>query len=437
VPNGGPGGDYAHLRAQLQPESGRCWDTTQSNGSFTNCLKNFRTGNLLRSIATASSPDDGPRVHSKWDNSKYQFIGRSFGVGAPPGLTDREIGEVQYVQRYTYNEIGFFADTKCIYNESSALSIALYDTGTKAGFPSIYWAYGALPNSNWSEIMQHPYPPNQLYPAGMDYYVQSAFGSDGSIVSTFNRGPINDDTRWMFGMAAGGGYPQLDKIQCEITFEPSLFRVEVSPANTTIEVSRIEGVQVEDPDPTTNLRKVAADSYQLSYITTSLYTSTVGDSFTENIRNLQARRSVFNTSSSAYKEVVLDAIADSVTSVMDDTLVALGSAALTFSNATQSSSAAARVAAVQIGSKTFIWLVVAINVLGSVGIVVSCVMLYKADIPTFEYSDIGCVAMGLRHGLAVLDEDGVKVGGEQPWDGHPGHRHTGRLAMRLQTHRVR
>ncbi|KAJ4368544.1 40S ribosomal protein S21 [Didymella sp. IMI 355093] len=255
-----------------------------------------------------------PRVHSKWDNSRYQFVGRSFGVGASPGLTDREIGELQYVQRYTYNEIGFFADTKCIYNESSALSIALYDTGTKAGFPSIYWAYGALPNSNWSEIMQHPYPPNQLYPAGMDYYVQSAFGGDGSIVSTFNRGPINDDTRWMFGMAAGGGYPQLDKIQCQITFEPSLFRVEVSPVNTTIEVSRIEGVQVEDPDPTTNLRKVAADSYQLSYITTSLYTSTVGDSFMENVRNLQARRSVFNTSSSAYKEVVLDAIADSVTS---------------------------------------------------------------------------------------------------------------------------
>ena len=340
------------------------------------------------------------------------------------------------MQLYTYNETGYFTDTKCIYNESSALNILLYDTGNHVGFPSIYWAYGALPNSNWSEIMQHPYPPNQLYPAGMDYYVQSAFGGDDSIVSTFNRGPVNDDTRWMFGMTAGGGYPQLDRVQCEITFEPSLYRVNVSPSNATIEVSRIENVLVDDPDPTTNLRKVATNSYQLSYITTSLYTSTVGDSFTENIRNLQANRSVFDTDSPAYKAVVLDAIADSVTTVMDDSLVALGSAALTFSNATRSANVIARVAAVQIGSRTFIWLTVAINMLGCVAVAVGYLLLCKADIPTFEYSDIGCVAVGLRQGIAVLDEDGADVGGELSWDGHPGNRETARLAMRLQTQKL-
>lgn len=111
-------------------------------------------------------------------------------------------------------------------------------------------------------------------------------------------------------MAAGGDYPKLDKVQCEITFEPSLFRVSVSPVHATNEVSRIEEVPVDDPGPTMNMRKVDAKNYQLSYITTSLYTSTVGNSFRKNIRSLRANRSVFNTSSPAYEAVILDAVAD-------------------------------------------------------------------------------------------------------------------------------
>jgi hypothetical protein len=121
---------------------------------------------------------------------------------------------------------------------------------------------------------------------------------------------------------------------------------------------------------------------------------------------------------------------------MDDSLVALGSAALTFSNATRSANVDARVAAVQISSRTFIWLTGAINMLGCVGVAVGYVVLCKANIPTFEYSDIGCVALGLRQSIAVLDENGADVGGERPWNGHPGNCQTARLAMRLQMQKL-
>ena len=437
VPSGGSSNDYAHLQPDLfltQPVGDECWNVTQSNGTFSNCLKSLQTGNLLRSVATASPPDDRPRVHSKWDNTRYQFIGRSFGVGAATGLTDREISEIQYVQQYTYNETGFSTETTCIYNESSAMQLIYYDTPIEPMFPTMYEACGALPNSNWSQIMQYQNYSRGYCFDGMDFYAQSAFGPRDKIVSTFNRWPINNDTRWTFGMIAGGSYQQLNNTQCETTFEPSLFQVDVSTLNATIKVSRIENIRVEDPDPLMKLRLVASDSYGLSLIMTSLYTSTVGDSFMENIRNLQTNRSVLaDTSSSAYTTVVLDAIADSITSIMDDALVALGSAALIFANATQTVAATAKVSAVRIGSKMFIWLVVVINVLGSVGVAVSYFVLCKADIPTFEYGDIGCVAVGLRQGIAVLVEDGMDVGGEQLWDGHHGNRHTGQLAMRLQT----
>lgn len=88
---------------------------------------------------------------------------------------------------------------------------------------------------------------------------------------------------------------------------PSILKVDVSIVNATIRISWVEDAQVEDPDPLKKLRSVAWDSHGLSFITTWLYISTVGDSFMENIRNVQTNRSVLtDTISSAYKAVVLD-----------------------------------------------------------------------------------------------------------------------------------
>ncbi|KAF9690551.1 hypothetical protein EKO04_011304 [Ascochyta lentis] len=441
VPSGGPNGDYAYLRPNLfltNPIGDECWNTTQSNGTFTNCLKSLQTGNLLRSVATASSPDDRPRVHGKWDNTRFQFVGRSFGVGAAAGLTDRHIAALPNVQQYSYEEVGFHAETKCIYNESSALSIWHYEKPEYGTWPSSYLAYGALPNANWTGIMGHNYTRGDRTPE-MDFYAQYAFGTNDwnhSIVSTFNSKPINDDVRWMFGMVAGIQYRQLNKTQYETIFVPSLFTVDGSIVNTTIKVTRVERAEVGDPDPTRNLRLVAADSYGLSFITNSLYTSTVGDSFMENIRNLQTNRSVWSDiNDPSYKTVVLDAVADSVTSIMDDSLVALGSAALTLQDATQTVHATVKSSAVQIGSKQFVWAVVVINVLGLFGVITSYLVLWKAGVPTFEYSDIGCLVMGLVQGQVAVVEDGrVRGGGGmQRWDGNPDDQQIGCFAIRLQT----
>lgn len=156
-------------------------------------------------------------------------------------------------------------------------------------------------------------------------------------------------------------------------------------------------VEVDDPDPTHNLREVASDSYGLSFISTSLYTSTVGDAFMANIRSLQTRRSVTSddVNDADYQAVVLDAIADSVMSIMDDSLVVLGSVSLVFPNTTQLVNATAHITAVQIGSKPFIRTVVVLNILGSLAVVTSYFLLRKATIPTFEYSDFGCIAVGI------------------------------------------
>jgi hypothetical protein len=205
--------------------------------------------------------------------------------------------------------------------------------------------------------------------------------------------------------------------------------------NATIKVSRTAAAKAEDPDPTMNLRLVAVDSYGLSFVTTSLYTSTVGDSFIENIRNLQTSRSAWSDiNNSSYRTLVLDAIADSVTAVMDDSLVALGSAALTFPNATQIVNATAKISAVQIGSRPFIWATVAINTIGLIGVIASYLALWRANVPVFEYSDIGCMVLGLIQGMVVVNQDDrVTREEQQAWDGDPNGHNIGRLKARLET----
>lgn len=432
VPSGGPTGDYAHLLLN------KCWESTQSNGTFTNCLKSTEANRLLQSVATSSPPDNRSRVHSKWDNTKFQYIGRSYGVGAAAALTDRHIAALQNIQQYTYAEIGFHAETKCIYNESSALTIRLKAISDDDAYPSRYLAYGALPNANWSHILEYGnYKEGELF-QGMDFYAQVALSNesfDHNIVSTFIKQLRTSDTRWMFGMVTGQRYLQLNKTQCETTFRPSLFNIVVFLVNSTISVSQVDNVEVDDPDPTYNLREVASDSYGLSYVSTSLYTSTVGDAFMANIPSLKTRRSVTSddVNDADYQAVVLDAIADSVMSVMDDSLVALGSASLVFPDATQVVSATAQTTAVQIGSKPFIWTVVVLNILGSLAVVASYFVLRKATIPTFQYSDIGCVSVGIDQGITVLEQvDDVQDDAVPRWDGDPGSHLIGRLAMRLQ-----
>ena len=377
-------------------------------------------------------------MHSKWDNTRFQYIGRSYGVGAAAALTDRHIAALRNIQQYTYAETGFYAETKCIYNESSALTIRLIAKTDDLTFPSRYLAYGALPNSNWSQILEYGNYTEGPFFDGMDFYAQSALGSDdfdNNIVSTFNKQLRTTNRRWMFGMVAGRQYLQLNKTQCETTFRPSLFNIIVSLVNSTINVSRVDDVKVKDPDPTYNLREVASDSYALSFVSTSLYTSTVGNAFMANIRSLQARRSVTsdNINDAGYQAVVLDAIADSVMSVMDESLVALGSASLVFPEATQVVSVTAKITAVQIGSKPFIWTVVILNMLGSLAVVAIYFVLRKATIPTFQYSDVGCVAVGIDQGITVLEQfDVMQDDAVASWDGDPGSRFIGRLSMRLQ-----
>ncbi|KAF2501294.1 hypothetical protein BU16DRAFT_555787 [Lophium mytilinum] len=288
IPAGGPGGDYALSPIQLSSGIfGECWTALQSNGTFTNCPQKYDTGNLLQTIASATSSNMAPRNHSKWDNTDYQYIGLSYGVGAATGLTDDGLLNLtSNVQGYNYTEIGLITKTSCIYNESATWRV--YEADDMASTPPYQWYYasGQLPNSDWSIInISNPTA------AGTDFFYQLDFKDGNEVVATLARPPISRDFssgngQWFFGLAALNTYKELDKIQCEMKFVPTRFLISASTANRTITVTPVTDAWTENLDAKGKLRARAVSSMGVSYIVLSLYTSVVGNAFMENVHNM-------------------------------------------------------------------------------------------------------------------------------------------------------
>ena len=95
-----------------------CWNTTQANGTFTSCPGLYQSGNLLQSTSSAITIDGSPRNHSKYDNTEYRYMGRSYGVSASVGLTINPPSTTT-LQGYNYTEQGYLAREDCIHNSSS------------------------------------------------------------------------------------------------------------------------------------------------------------------------------------------------------------------------------------------------------------------------------------------------------------------------------
>lgn len=395
---------------------GDCQTRQQTNGTFTNCPLDSNNADLLSTIASATSTSETQRHHSKWDYSSYSYIGRSFGVGGDVGLTDQDIASMRTPNWYNYTEKGFITRTKCIYNDSAEYSIEQKSPSTGGnGYPDMFMAKGLLPNSNWTAPLKYM------------YYAQIAWENKDKVVGLFNGGPRRpeNDNGYYFGIAAGAYYRQLNNIQCELDFEPKHFTVHVSMQNNTINVtSRPEPVTgVLNPDH--YLRSQAIGSIGLSFIVTSLYTNTVGDAFWRNVRNMHTRKSPLAPVDSFSNDTILEAVADSVSAMMDDALVALNSYLLTSLNTTQPVETLVAMPAVRIGTRKFIIAGMVINVAGLVFALVACFYLARVEVPLFDYNDLGCIALS-----ATRDATGDEAA--DAWDGDLKSQILGSLLPKLE-----
>jgi hypothetical protein len=130
-----------HEYASEFPNADQATDVRNSKGVFTYRVGITMEGALLSSASSATTVDRSPRKHVKLDNSGFTYIGRSYGVGAPVGLTHSHTLNDTFVTSYTYQEPGLNPEVRCIYNSSTQFLLS-YDGSI------LFQARGPLPDSN-------------------------------------------------------------------------------------------------------------------------------------------------------------------------------------------------------------------------------------------------------------------------------------------------
>lgn len=116
---------------------------------------------------------------------------------------------------YRYSEQGYVSDVQCIHNQSSNLSFV--DLGG-TDYVRALQAVGSLPTGGWTHgfIMGSP---------------------DDSMA--FALAAQANDTNYLYGLISGINYQHLNNTQCEVTFSPMLFDVNVDNIAQNITVTPI------------------------------------------------------------------------------------------------------------------------------------------------------------------------------------------------------
>ena len=399
-----------------------CWVVNQSNGSFTSCPGVYQSGSILQSASSATTIDGSPRNHSKFDNTNFRYVGRSYGVGAAVGLTVTPPSTAT-LQGYSFEEHGYLTTTECIYNSTSMWRFIHEGCGPMdaGGLPYCYYANGCFPNSKWYL--------NGTCDQG--YYAQVSLDKTPDSIVAMGAPNSDNVTDYFLGIAAGAQYHQLDKLQCRFSFQPTVFAVNVSAVNSTISVKPLG--DSFDPEPRGMLRSKVMDALNVvSMVQTTLYVSTAGEALKSNIQNYVSRTTGLKSSiGNATSEQVLAAVTDSMQAMADDILMSFASASLTKANAISLYPAHFTQLSVQVGEFAFIIAIVVYQIVALIGILTATIFSkFWSRTPAFDYSEIG--AMSTAACLGADQKDASASQALMSWRGKSDDPILGKLQARYR-----
>lgn len=282
--------------------------TIADKGSFS-----FYPAYPLGGVILNTATDIGyNQTHVKHDRSRFSYSGRSYGVGSSVGLAGALLEESD-LQHYTYSEVGYDTQVRCIVNATSAWQILLEDQLNLSGIPNAYVALGNLPNSDYVEGQNITYVRYGSLFYGNDFttpwkpdptqfswdpegYPVLGFSSNTEIVAIAG---LSRNRRNMFAISTfseGGSsqvvaskYAFLNNTQCEVTFTPTLFDIRVDTIGRTINVTKSNSLGPGDElsfDPSTATygpglgilaQRAMRQVMTLAMINLSVYTSVIGD----------------------------------------------------------------------------------------------------------------------------------------------------------------
>lgn len=353
-----------------------------TKGRFSYSVGMQLLGSLLASATSATPIDGKPREHRKMDNSRYTYIGRSYGIGAAAGLVDGNIQDDELAIAYSYQEDGYDTAVTCIYNETADFRISEENT---------QWAYaaqGELPDSD----------------AGPEY--SSYIGHDGNNIVALGVGHFRSfgigkmPPRRFIGFATGKNYDFLNTTQCELDFVPARFNVSVNVAGRNITVTPTDE-KAEDINPSRHLRSTVIRQFELiANDETNLYVSMVGSAFNNSITDMRTYLDTHEKDNKRNEsEIVLGAVANSIKVMTDDMLGAYAAAQLVVGEHRQDVPATVRIAAIAIGETSFSIAVFVINTIILLAFLVEVVRTrWWRGMPLFDVADPRQLAVAASEG---------------------------------------
>ncbi|ORY13093.1 hypothetical protein BCR34DRAFT_624030 [Clohesyomyces aquaticus] len=364
-----------------------------AKGLFTYSVGVQHIGSILSSAASASTvgKNSRSRTHPKFDNTPFSYKGRSYGVGAPVGLTDISISSNKQAASYIYQEEGYLTDVECIYNSTSNFTLS---SGPVSG-EWIYAASGKLPDSV----------------DGGEY--SNYIGHDSKAIVAMAVAYSEKSTRRYIAITAGESYSFLNNTQCELNFTPTLFNVSVDLLNFNISVSPLN--TVPDFNPQRNLTRTMVRQFELiSNDLTNLYVSLLGDALNSSIAAYNMSQPNSNRNGFTQAEATLGGVTNSIIAMADDMLVAYASAQLIVGGVWSTQSAQVYMNAIRFGQPAYIYAIFGLNL---------CIMLAVAaeavrtrgweKLGRFNYLDPRDLIMAASRGGHKVAQAGDKLAREE------------------------
>ncbi|KAK5220525.1 hypothetical protein LTR72_007147 [Exophiala xenobiotica] len=418
------------------------WNITKSPDAptvvgniYTNAMGDFSFypviafgGRIMTTASSATSVNTTMiQTHPKYDNTRYSFSGRSYGVGSSAGLV-RSVSEIPNLARYSYLEPGYKTSVSCTVNESSLFNIWPMFGSRYSGVPVDYLAVGPLPNSKLGSDTYTRGRFNRTFPAKVAAKIPiiafysvvdlvavaalSAHGRNVISIATLGSGSLANET------GPNSNYGFLNNTQCEVTFTPRCFNVSVDVNELLISVVDTNMTNVPDMDPTTQslgsglgviANRTMIEIGQFSHIYTTLFTSVVGDMLVSNVRNAYQNTGVKNTNSSN-TEVNQMGISQAFESIIDDILLGQSGAQFMIApNGKQTAKVTAKVDALRIGQNIYIYGIAALNflLLLVLSIEAARLKLWKY-LPQFNYNDPTNLIIAASLGGCTIAEKALK-----------------------------
>ena len=364
-----------------------------SRGIFSYSPNYDHVGLILTQAASASSIGNHSQPVRRLDNTRYTYVGRSYGVGSSVGLVDESFAQ-NATRGYTYHENGYLSHVQCIQNSTSSWAISSTGYNFQDGYPNIYWVEGHLPNGNG------------------EAYTACGLGSSDNIFVLIGS-PGQNGSENMFAIAAGQNYAAFDKVQCTADFIPAEFSVSVNRTERLITTKLLaNGSNVRDIDPSGQMKAITMrmpTSFSQQHAC-DLYTSLLGNTFTQNYAALTNATNGSTSDNVHFTDLILPAVQDSLTSMLDDTLLAFSSAQLMIAHDVYTAPVTLSSSAVRIGQSIYIYAAAAVDLgLVLLGLFELSRTRVWSGLTRLNFADLKSLVIGASEGGTLIAEEAEKI----------------------------